>query len=169
MRIGHNLCGPFYHLKRCFRIFQVYLKTLFRITNPQNISSFCVFQLTFKDGCCKFIPLFLVKIRNRFKFRVVGMASQLDDLTVNQEENGRLVVKELSRLVLSTGNRATIIFKFQLWDASLSDYGPVQVTINRYQKIKGEYQKQSQLHLLNKTKVQDMLEVLQEWLDISEN
>ena len=53
------------------------------------------------------------------------MASQVEDLTVNFEENGRLIVKEISRLVLSKGNRVTIIFKFQQWDTMSSDYGSV--------------------------------------------
>jgi len=97
------------------------------------------------------------------------MASQVDELTVNHEENGRLVVKELSRLVLSRGKQVTIIFKYQLWEANLGDYGPVQTTINRYRKIGGEYQKQSQIHLLNRVQVQKMIELLQDWLQISEN
>jgi hypothetical protein len=97
------------------------------------------------------------------------MASRVDELTVNHEENGLLVVKELSRLVLSSGKMVTIIFNYQLWESTLGDYGPVQVSINRYRKIKGEYQKHSQMHLLNRLQVQKMLELLQDWLQISEN
>ena len=41
------------------------------------------------------------------------MASDINDITVNYEENGVLKVKELDKQVLTKGAWATIVFKYK--------------------------------------------------------
>ncbi|NLB05694.1 MAG: hypothetical protein GX835_01805, partial [Desulfobulbaceae bacterium] len=61
------------------------------------------------------------------------MSEEIDNLTVNYEEDGVLVVKELDREVLSKGAWATIVFRYQELDRQAGTYGPDKFTIRRYQ------------------------------------
>ena len=51
------------------------------------------------------------------------MASTVDELTVNYEENGVLVVKELDKAILSKGTWATILFRYQEMTRGTGEYG----------------------------------------------
>ena len=44
------------------------------------------------------------------------MVSDVNDLTINYEEDGVLVVKELDKQILSKGAWATLIYRYQQWD-----------------------------------------------------
>jgi len=44
------------------------------------------------------------------------MASNIDEVTINYEEDGVLVVKELDKVVLSKGSWATVLFRYQQWE-----------------------------------------------------
>ena len=63
------------------------------------------------------------------------MNENVDDLTVQYEENGLVVIKELDKVILSRGAWATIIFRFQEWRQELKDYGPDKYSIRRYHKV----------------------------------
>jgi hypothetical protein len=92
------------------------------------------------------------------------MASDISELTVNYEEEGVLVVKELSREVLSKGTWSTIMFKYQQWDRNKNDYGPVLYTIRRYQKRNDEYWQKSKFNISSKEQAIKIVDVLQKWL-----
>jgi hypothetical protein len=92
------------------------------------------------------------------------MASDISELTVNYEEEGVLVVKELSREVLSKGTWSTIMFKYQQWDRNKNDYGPVLYTIRRYQKRNDEYWQKSKFNISSKEQATKIVDVLQKWL-----
>ena len=49
--------------------------------------------------------------------------SNVEDLTVNYEENGVLIVKELDKAVLSKGAWATVMFRYQQWEGDKRAYG----------------------------------------------
>ena len=44
------------------------------------------------------------------------MASKAEDITINYEEDGVLVVKELDKVILSKSAWATVLFKYVQWD-----------------------------------------------------
>ena len=62
------------------------------------------------------------------------MASDVNDISINYEEDGVLVVKETDKEILSKGAWTTIIFRYQQWDKKKEEYGPDRYTIRRYQK-----------------------------------
>lgn len=92
------------------------------------------------------------------------MASDISEITVNYEEDGVLVVKELEKEVLSKGTWTTIMFKYQQWDKSKSDYGPVLFTIRRYQKRNDEYWQRSKFNISSKEQAQKIIDVLVKWI-----
>jgi hypothetical protein len=96
------------------------------------------------------------------------MAGDISEITVNYEEEGVLVVKELEKEVLSKGTWTTIMFKYQQWDKSKNDYGPVLFTIRRYQKRNDEYWQRSKFNISSKEQAQKIIDVLQKWIKESE-
>jgi len=71
------------------------------------------------------------------------MAENINEITIDYEENGIKVVKELDKEVLSKGAWTTIIFKYQDWNRTAEEYGPEKFTIRRYRKMNGTYKPQS--------------------------
>ena len=93
------------------------------------------------------------------------MNETVDDLTVNYEENGQLLVKELDKAVLSKGAWTTIIFRYQELNLETDTYGPDKFVINRYQKRGGEYKRQSKFNITNAAQARKIVSVLNGWLE----
>lgn len=62
------------------------------------------------------------------------MNESIDDLTVQYEENGQVLINELDKVVLSKGAWTTILFRYQQWRPETDDYGPDKYVIRRYKK-----------------------------------
>jgi len=93
------------------------------------------------------------------------MASDVNELTVQYEEDGTVIVKELDKMILSKGAWATVIFKYQDWDRAKSEYGPPRFTIRRYRKINNEYRQQSKFNISSADQALKIIEALQKWVD----
>jgi hypothetical protein len=92
------------------------------------------------------------------------MAETVDELTVNYEEEGIQVTKELDKKVLTKGAWATIIYRYQDWDRQKSEYGPDKYTIRRYQKRYGEYKQKSKFNISSKEQAQKIIDALEGWI-----
>ena len=92
------------------------------------------------------------------------MAATVDEVTINYEEDGIVVVKELEKVVLSKGAWATILFRYQQWDAKKNEYSPDQYSIRRYRKVNGEYSPQSKFNISSPDQAQKIVDALQGWL-----
>ena len=92
------------------------------------------------------------------------MSSSIDDLTVNYEENGQLVVKELDKAILSRGAWTTILFRYQDWLPDNDSYGPDKYVIRRYRKMGGEYRQQSKFTISSVDQARKIVDTLQSWL-----
>jgi len=91
------------------------------------------------------------------------MAETIEELTVNYEEEGVLVVKELDKEVLSKGAWTTILFRYQDYDKGTQEYSPDKFTIRRYQKRNGQYQAKSKFNISSIAQAQKIVEVLTRW------
>ncbi len=92
------------------------------------------------------------------------MSATIDDITINYEEDGVLLVKELDKVVLSKGAWATIIFRYQQWDRQKQEYGPDRYTVRRYQKRAGEYLPKSKFNISSRDQAAKIIDALQNWL-----
>lgn len=92
------------------------------------------------------------------------MAETIDDITINYEEDGLLLVKELDKTILSKGAWSTIMFKYQEWSKSTDDYGPIKYTIRRYQKRNNMFSQKSKFNISNDKQAQMVIDVLQKWV-----
>ncbi|MBQ4133632.1 MAG: hypothetical protein IJD04_07880 [Desulfovibrionaceae bacterium] len=95
--------------------------------------------------------------------------STVEELTVNYEENGVLVVKELDKVILSKGAWATVMFRFQQWEPAKESYSPDKYVIRRYRKIGGEYKQQSKFVISSAAQAEKIIEALGGWLKNGED
>ena len=92
------------------------------------------------------------------------MASTVDEITINYEEDGIQLVKELDREVLSKGGWTTIMFKYVQWEKAKEAYGEEKFTIRRYRKIKNDYIQQAKFNISSPEQARKIIEVLQKWI-----
>lgn len=92
------------------------------------------------------------------------MAENTDELSINYEEEGILVVKELDKEILTKGAWTTILFRYQEFDKTTQQYGPDKFTIRRYQKRNGQYQTKSKFNISSAAQAQKIVETLAKWL-----
>jgi len=92
------------------------------------------------------------------------MAETIDEISIKYEEDGKLIVEQLDKEVLSKGAWTTIIFKFRQWDNKKDDYGPEKFTIRRYRKLKGEYKQQTKFNISSKDQAEKIVAALQKWI-----
>ena len=93
------------------------------------------------------------------------MAETIEELTINFEEDGILVWKEIDKVVLTKGAWSTIIFRYQQWDKKKEAYSPDRYTIRRYQTRDGEYQKKSHFNISSPDQARKIVDALQGWID----
>ena len=93
------------------------------------------------------------------------MFSHIDDITINYEEEGVQVVKELDKVILTRGAWSTIIFRYQQWEPKKEGYGGDRYTIRRYRKIHDEYRQQSKFNISNKEQAEKIINALQGWIN----
>ncbi len=93
------------------------------------------------------------------------MASTIDEITMNYEEEDVLVVKELDKEILTRGAWSTILFKYQDWDKRKEEYGPVKFSIRRYQKRNNVFSQKSKFNISNVEQAMKIIATLQRWSD----
>lgn len=94
------------------------------------------------------------------------MASDVNELTINYEEDGVIIVKELDKVILSKGAWSTIIFRYQDWNRTKSEYGPERFTIRRYRKLNDEYRQQSKFNISSADQALKIINALQKWVEV---
>ena len=97
------------------------------------------------------------------------MAQTVDGLSINYEEDGVLLCKQLDRFVLSKGAWATLMYLYQDLDRKTGDYGPKKVAIRRYQKRDGEYVYRSKFNISSMDQARKIIEALQNWSKAEES
>ena len=92
------------------------------------------------------------------------MASDVNDITIQYEEDGVVVVRELDKQILSKGAWATVMFRYRQWDKRKKEYSPDSYAIRRYQKVHGDYVQKSKFTISSNSQAEKIVETLQKWL-----
>lgn len=92
------------------------------------------------------------------------MSETVDDITIAFSENGTETTKELDKQILTKGAWTTIMFKYQDWDNTKNDYGPVKYSIRRYQKRNNQYWQKSKFNISSADQAQKIVDILNGWL-----
>jgi len=88
----------------------------------------------------------------------------VDDLTVQYEDGGEVVIEELDKVVLSKGAWATVLFKYRQWDNRKDEMSAVKYTIRRYQKRNGAYRQQAKFNISSAKQAQSIVDALSAWI-----
>lgn len=96
------------------------------------------------------------------------MSSTIDEITINYEEDGVLLVKELDKEILSKGLNTTILFRYKEYIADKDEYGPDKYTIRRYKKIGGEFKQQAKFNISSERQGKIIAETLIRWINESQ-
>jgi hypothetical protein len=91
------------------------------------------------------------------------MSADANDLSVNYEEDGTLIVKELDKEILSKGAWTTILFRYQEYNRTKGEYGDDKYTIRRYQKRNNQYLPKSKFNISSKAQAQKIIDTLSRW------
>jgi len=96
------------------------------------------------------------------------MAEHVEELTVNYEEDGVLLVQEVDKEVLSKGSWTTVLFRYRDLDKNTQQYSADKFTIRRYQKRNGQYQTKSKFNISSTAQAEKIVEILSRWLSAKE-
>ena len=91
------------------------------------------------------------------------MAETVDELTIQYEEEGKVLRKQLDKEVLSKGSWTTIMFLYQDLDRKSGEYGPQKVSIRRYQKRDGSYLPRSKFEISSPRQALAIREKIGNW------
>lgn len=92
------------------------------------------------------------------------MSETIDDLTIAFSENGTETTRELNKEVLSKGAWTTILYRYQDWDNSKQEFGPVKYSIRRYQKRNNQYWQKSKFNISSEEQARKIIDTLSLWL-----
>ena len=92
------------------------------------------------------------------------MNETIDDLTMNYEEDGILLVRETGKEILSKGAWATILYRYNDLDRKTGEFGKDKYSIRRYQKQQGEYRQKSKFNISSTEQAQKIVDSLSSWI-----
>jgi len=96
------------------------------------------------------------------------MTDSIDSLTIAFSENGIETTRELDKVVLSKGAWTTILYRYQDWNNTKQEFGPVKYSIRRYQKRNNEYWQKSKFNISSDDQAQKIIDALRGWMDKAE-
>ncbi|MCK5069783.1 MAG: hypothetical protein KAR01_04555 [Desulfocapsa sp.] len=93
------------------------------------------------------------------------MASDVNDITIQYEEDGQVLVQQLDKEILNKGAWATIIFRYQNWSKAKNEFAKEMFTIRRYQKRNGEYLPKSKFNISSADQAKKIMATLDKWVN----
>lgn len=93
------------------------------------------------------------------------MTTAVEDLTIQYEEDGLVLLKEIDKVILSKGAWTTILYRYQNWDKAKEVYGKDMYTIRRYQKRNGEYIPKSKFNISSSEQAKKIVSALNSWIE----
>ena len=93
------------------------------------------------------------------------MAETIDEITINYEEDGMLVVEELEKVVMNRGAWTTILFRYRERDRKTGEFGPPKAGLRRYQKTKGLFRKRDAINI-SPDSAKLLTKTLNQWFDL---
>lgn len=93
------------------------------------------------------------------------MAERIDDLTIEYTEDGRVIVQQLDKNILTRGNWTTIMYLFQEMNKKTGVYSGPKVSIRRYQKRNGIFRQQSKFNISSAKQGREIMAALGTWFN----
>ena len=93
----------------------------------------------------------------------------IDEISVEYEEDGVLLVKQEAKVVIARGAWPVIAFLFRERDAATGAYGPPKVTLRKFRKQQGTYRLESKFNIGNLVQAAAIAETLAGWSGSPDN
>ena len=95
----------------------------------------------------------------------------MDDLeliTVDYEEDGVLIRKQIDSVIISRGAWPLVLYLYQEIDPATDNYKEPRAMLVKYRKVRGVYRKHSSINITNSAHALKISEVLQKWFTPTE-
>jgi hypothetical protein len=92
------------------------------------------------------------------------MAETIDEICIDYEEEGHLLVEQLDKVVLFKGAWTTILFRYREFDRKTETWGSAKATIKRFQKHQGIFKKRDSVNLSTPV-ARALIESLSQWIE----
>jgi len=93
------------------------------------------------------------------------MAETIDEISIDwKDEDGRQLVRQVKKEVLTSGAWSTIMFMYQDLDKKTGQFGPRKIRVARYQKRGGKFVPQSKFNISSAKQAKRIIEIIQNWL-----
>lgn len=92
----------------------------------------------------------------------------INTISINYEEDGILLVKELKKIILSKGAWATLMFLYQEYDRASNNYKPQKVSLRRYQKKDGNYIQRSKFNISSEKQAHLIAKKILDWYPVQD-
>jgi hypothetical protein len=93
------------------------------------------------------------------------LATDYDELTIQYEEDGQVVVEELDKVFLQKGTWTTVLYRFRQINPKTGEWGPTKASIRRYQKTRGYFRKSDAVNISEKS-APVLVSKLSEWFGL---
>lgn len=87
----------------------------------------------------------------------------IEEITINYEEDGILLCKELKKEILSRGAWTTIMYYYQEYDRAHQNYKEPKISLRRYQKKDGSYIPRSKFTISSQKQASLISDKIREW------
>lgn len=92
-------------------------------------------------------------------------AEDIDDITVEYEEDGILVIQQEAKEVIARGTWPVLAFRYREWNATANAYGPAKFTLRKFRKQQGTYRMESKFNIGSPVQALAISEVLKRWVE----
>lgn len=93
------------------------------------------------------------------------MATDYDELTIEYQEDGEVVIEELEKVILQKGTWTTVLYRYRQIERKTGEFGPPKAALRRYQKYQGVYRKRDSVNISERS-VGKLVEKLSEWFEL---
>ncbi len=93
----------------------------------------------------------------------------LEDISVEYEENGVLLVKQEAVEVISRGGWPVLLFSYREMDQKTGDYGRLKFSLRKYRKRQGVYRPEAKFNIGNAGQAVAIAKTLMDWAKDAED
>lgn len=94
------------------------------------------------------------------------MAETIAEITIEwTDDDGKMLVKELKKEVLTAGAWSTILFAYQDLERASGNFGPVKFRVGRYQKRNGVFRPHSKFNISSVKQAKQLITLLNQWIE----
>lgn len=86
-----------------------------------------------------------------------------EDMSLDTEQDGIQVVKQLDKAVLSRGAWVTIAFLYEEWDPEANKFGPPKVTLRKFRRYHGGYKQEAKFNISTLQEAATLAHKLLDW------